>query len=165
VKVPPSSSRWEGWKLAVNDRVDVLLVEDNRYDEKLTLRVLDKHLESTRTHVVRDGEEALEFMFATGDYRQRTKEPAPKVILLDIKLPKLDGLEVLRRLRADPRTTRQPIVLLTSSAERRDIDMAYENHANSYIVKPVDFEQFTKSIRELGLYWLVLNESPSTTSR
>jgi two-component system, response regulator len=142
--------------------VDVLLVEDNQYDEKLTLRVLNKQHVSKRIHVVRDGEEALEFMFATGAYRGRGGVPAPKVVLLDIKLPKVDGLEVLRRLRADPRTTRQPIVLLTSSAEARDVDLAYQNHANSYIVKPVDFEQFTNAVRELGLYWLFLNEAPTT---
>ena len=141
--------------------MDVLLVEDNRYDEKLTLRVLNQQHASKRIHVVRDGEGALEFMFATGAYHGRGGEPAPRVILLDIKLPKVDGLEVLRRLRADPRTTRQPIVLLTSSAESRDVDLAYQNHANSYIVKPVDHEQFTNAIRELGLYWLLLNQGPT----
>jgi two-component system response regulator len=151
-------------QLPVNETVDVLLVEDNQYDEKLTLRVLNQQHGTKRIHVVRDGEEALEFMFAAGAYRGRAGEPAPRVVLLDIKLPKVDGLEVLRRLRADPRTTRQPIVLLTSSAESQDVDLAYQNHANSYIVKPVDFEQFTNAVRELGLYWLLLNQAPPPPS-
>ena len=161
MKGPPSSLRWEGCQLAISDRVDILLVEDNRYDEKLTLRVLQRHHVSRQVHVVRDGAEALEFMFGTGAYEGRDLDLAPKVVLLDIKLPKVDGLEVLRQLRADPRTTRQPVVLLTSSAEQRDIDTAYQNHANSYIVKPVDFEKFTEAVRELGLYWLVLNQAPT----
>jgi two-component system response regulator len=152
-------------KLQLSDRVDILLVEDNPYDEKLTLRVLRKHHLASLVHVVRDGAEALDFMFAAGEYAGRNVEVGPKVILLDIKLPKIDGLEVLRRIREDPRTRSQPIVLLTSSAEQRDVDAAYEHHANSYIVKPVDFEQFTEAVRELGLYWLLLNRPPFPSDR
>jgi two-component system response regulator len=103
-------------------------------------------------------------MFGTGEYAGRDVDHAPKVILLDIKLPKIDGLEVLRRIREDPRTHTQPIVLLTSSAEQRDVDAAYQHHANSYIVKPVDFEQFGDAIRELGLYWLLLNRPPTPSN-
>ena len=110
-------------------------------------------------HVVHDGAEALDFIFATGAYSDREVENSPTLILLDIKLPKVDGLEVLKRIREDPRTCTQPVVLLTSSAERRDITTAYRYHANSYIVKPVDFDQFANAVREIGLYWMVLNRS------
>ena len=150
--------------MAQSDRVDILLVEDNPYDEKLTLRVLRKHHLASLIHVVRDGAEALEFIFGTGEYAGRNADDAPNVILLDIKLPKVDGLEVLRRVREDPRTHTQPIVLLTSSAEQRDVDAAYQHHANSYIVKPVDFEQFGDAVRELGLYWLLLNRPPAPSN-
>ncbi len=127
--------------------------------------MLRKHHLASLVHVVRDGAEALDFMFAAGEYAGRNMEVGPKVILLDIKLPKIDGLEVLRRIREDPRTRSQPIVLLTSSAEQRDVDAAYEHHANSYIVKPVDFDQFTAAVRELGLYWLLLNRPPFPNDR
>jgi two-component system response regulator len=142
------------------ERVDILLVDDNRYDEKLTLRVLKKHHPSLRSHVAHDGAEALEFIFGTGQYKGRDWTNSPKVVLLDIKLPKIDGLEVLRRIRLDPRTTRQPVVLLTSSAEKRDIDTAYEHHANSYIVKPVDHRQFSDVVREAASYWSLVNQPP-----
>jgi two-component system response regulator len=139
--------------------VEILLVEDSPYDVKLTLRALGRHV-ANQIQVVTDGEEALEFIFATGRYSGRAVANRPRVILLDIKLPKVDGLEVLRRIREDPRTSSQPVVLLTSSAERRDISAAYVLHANSYIVKPVGFAQFADAVRELGLYWMLLNRAP-----
>jgi len=142
-----------------NEPVEILLVEDSPYDAKLTLRALTKHVANT-IHVVGDGAEALDFVFGTGSYSARTVENAPTLILLDIKLPKVDGLEVLKRIRDDPRTNSQLVVLLTSSAEGRDINFAYRYHANSYIVKPVDFDQFRNAVREVGLYWMVLNRPP-----
>jgi len=142
-----------------SEAVEILLVEDSPYDAKLTLRALTRHVANS-IHVVHDGAEALDFVFATGGYGERKVENGPTLILLDIKLPKIDGLEVLRRIRDDPRTSSQPVVLLTSSAEQRDIALAYHYHANSYIVKPVDFDQFTNSVRQVGLYWMVLNRPP-----
>src|ERR1700730_1411871 len=142
-----------------NEPVEILLVEDSPYDAKLTLRALTNHVANS-IHLVHDGAQALDFVFATGAYSALKVENGPTLILLDIKLPKVDGLEVLRRIRADPRTSTQPVVLLTSSAEQRDIGLAYQYHANSYIVKPVGFEQFTTAIREVGLYWMVLNRPP-----
>jgi two-component system response regulator len=145
--------------MSADEPVDILLVEDSAYDAKLTLRALTKHIVG-RIHLVRDGAEALDFIFATGGYSGRDMANSPKVILLDIKLPKIDGLEVLRRIRDDDRTKTQPVVLLTSSAERRDISAAYRHHANSYVVKPVDFAQFADAVRDLGLYWMLLNQVP-----
>ncbi len=140
--------------------VEILLVEDNPNDVELTLRVLQKNNISNRIHVVRDGAEALEFIFCTGAYAGRSIENGPKVILLDLKLPKVDGLDVLRQIKADPRTKAIPVVVLTSSREERDIVESYRLGVNSYIVKPVDFEQFTEAVRQLGLYWLLLNQPP-----
>lgn len=140
--------------------VEILLVEDNPNDVELTLRVLQKNNISNCIHVVRDGAEALEFIFCTGAYADRSIENGPKVILLDLKLPKVDGLDVLRQIKADPRTKAIPVVVLTSSREERDIVESYRLGVNSYIVKPVDFEQFTEAVRQLGLYWLLLNEPP-----
>jgi len=140
--------------------VEILLVEDNPNDVELTLRVLQKNNISNRIHVVRDGAEALEFVFCTGAYADRSIENGPKVILLDLKLPKVDGLDVLRQIKADPRTKTIPVVVLTSSREERDIVESYRLGTNSYIVKPVDFEQFTEAVRQLGLYWLLLNQPP-----
>jgi two-component system response regulator len=116
---------------------------------------------ANKVHLVRDGEEALEFVFATGRYAGRDVDNSPRVVLLDLKLPKVDGLEVLRRIRADPRTRTLPVVVLTSSNQERDITEAYALAVNSYIVKPVDFDRFAQSIRDLGLYWMVLNEPPT----
>ncbi len=143
------------------DLVEILLVEDNPNDVELTLRALKKNHLANRIEVVRDGAEALDFIFGTGAYAHRQHGENPKVILLDLKLPKVDGLEVLRRVKADARTRTIPVVVLTSSREERDIVGSYQLGVNSYIVKPVDFEQFTESVRHLGLYWLLLNQPPA----
>lgn len=140
--------------------VEILLVEDNPDDVELTLRAFSKHHLTNRIHVVRDGAEALEFLFATGRYADRSTVDVPKAILLDLKLPLIGGLEVLRRIKADERTSRIPVVVLTSSKEEPDIIESYELGVNSYIVKPVDFQQFTEAVRQLGLYWLLLNQPP-----
>jgi two-component system response regulator len=138
----------------------ILLVEDNADDEALTLRALNKNKIANRIVVVRDGAEALDYLFATGTYADRDPFELPQVILLDLKLPKVDGLEVLRRLRSDPRTHMLPVVVLTSSKEEQDMLKAYSLGVNSYVRKPVDFNQFVEAIGQLGLYWLVLNEAP-----
>jgi CheY-like chemotaxis protein len=140
--------------------VEILLVEDNPSDLKLTLRALEQHNIANRVEVVRDGAAALDFLFATGEYEGRKVEQAPKVVLLDLKLPKVDGMEVLEKVKSDKRTKRIPIIVLTSSREERDIVESYELGVNSYIVKPVDFEQFAEAIRQVGFYWLLLNEPP-----
>jgi len=134
------------------EEVEILLVEDNPNDAELTLRALKQRKLANQVHLCRDGAEAMEFFDAAG--------PVPKVVLLDLKLPKMDGLEVLRRLKADQRTKAIPVVILTSSREEPDIERAYELGANSYIVKPVDFEAFARAVSEVGLYWLLLNHPP-----
>ncbi|MEK7786616.1 MAG: response regulator [Chloroflexota bacterium] len=144
----------------IDKPVEILLVEDNPNDVELTLRAFQKNNITNPIHVARDGAEALEFIFATGAYAGRKMENGPKVILLDLKLPLVDGLEVLREVKADPRTRLIPVVVLTSSREERDIVESYKLGVNSYIVKPVDFEQFTESVRQLGLYWVLLNQPP-----
>jgi two-component system response regulator len=136
----------------------ILLVEDNADDEKLTLRALKKNNISNEVVVARNGLEALDYLFGTGTYAGRNLSVMPQVVLLDLKLPKLDGLEVLRRVRADERTKLLPIVILTSSNEEMDLINGYGLGANSYVRKPVDFSQFIEAARQLGLYWLVLNE-------
>jgi CheY-like chemotaxis protein len=138
--------------------VEILLVEDNPYDVELTLHALDKSHITNHIHVVRDGAEALEFIFCTGAYAERGIQNPPKVILLDLKLPKVDGMEVLRQVKADPRTQMIPVVVLTSSREERDVVESYRLGVNSYIVKPVDFEKFTEAVQRMGLYWLLLNQ-------
>jgi CheY-like chemotaxis protein len=138
----------------------ILLVEDEPDDEALTLRALQRNHVSNQIFVVRDGEEALDFLFARNDYSARDPNDLPKLILLDIKLPKMDGLEVLRQIRANPGTRLLPVVILTSSNEEQDLIEGYKSRVNSYIRKPVDFAQFVETIRELGLYWLGLNEEP-----
>jgi len=144
--------------MASSGGVEILLVEDNENDEALTLHALTKYRVSNKIQVVRDGAEALEFIFCTGRYANRQIYDKPKVILLDIKLPLVDGLEVLRRVKQDPRTKTIPVVMLTSSREERDLVESYRLGVNSYIVKPVDFEQFTEAARSLGMYWLLLNK-------
>ena len=138
----------------------ILVVEDNPDDEALTLRALKKSHIGNEIFVVRDGAEALDFLFCAGIYAERDPHNMPHMILLDLKLPKVDGLEVLRRIRADERTRLLPVVILTSSNEEQDLLEGYKKGANSYIRKPVDFNQFAEAIRQLGLYWLVLNEPP-----
>lgn len=140
--------------------IEMLLVEDNPQDLELAQRALRKANLANRTHVARDGAEALDFVFGTGSFAGRNVTDELKVILLDLKLPKVDGLEVLRRIKADVRTKVIPIVVLTSSREQRDVVEAYELGVNSYIVKPVNFERYAESVRDLGLYWLRLNQPP-----
>jgi two-component system response regulator len=138
----------------------ILLVEDNPDDVTLTLRALKKNNIVNEVIVAHDGEEALEYLTATGTYAGRTVADLPQVVLLDLKLPKVSGLDVLRAVRADERTHLLPVVILTSSTEERDIVSSYDLGANSYIRKPVDFDQFLEAVRQLGLYWLVLNQAP-----
>ena len=137
----------------------ILLVEDNADDEALTLRALKKNNIGNTVVVVRDGAEALDFLLCTGAYADRDPRNKPQVILLDLKLPKVDGMEVLRHIRADPSTRTLPVVILTSSKEEQDVVNSYLIGVNSYVRKPVDFIQFVEAIRQLGLYWLVLNET------
>ena len=141
--------------------VELLLVEDNPQDVELTLNALREHHLANRVHVARDGAEALDFVFCTGAYALRQPDNRPKLILLDLKLPKVSGLQVLERLKSDPRTRTIPTVVLTSSREDADITTAYNLGVNSYIVKPVDFAQLLDAARQLGLYWLLLNEPPA----
>ena len=138
----------------------ILLVEDNADDEALMLRALRKNTISNQVVVVRDGVEALDYLFGREAYAGRDTTDMPAVVLLDLNLPKKDGLEVLRCLRADERTARLPVVALTTSKEHRDVINSYNAHVNSYVLKPVDFVEFTESVRQLGLYWLVMNETP-----
>jgi len=138
----------------------ILLVEDNPDDEALTLRALKRNNILNEVVVARDGAEALDYLFARGVHSGRDPERLPEVTLLDLKLPKIDGLEVLRKIRADERTRRLAVVILTSSNEEKDIIAGYDLGANSYIRKPVDFNQFMEAVRQLGMYWLVLNVSP-----
>jgi two-component system, response regulator len=143
----------------MRDKV-ILLVEDNPDDELLTLRALRKNNVLNKVVVARDGVEALDYLFGTGEYAARDTAVMPQLILLDLKLPKIDGLEVLRRLRADERTRLLPVVILTSSREQQDMLDGYGFGANSYVRKPVNFEQFVQAIEQLKLYWLILNEAP-----
>lgn len=140
--------------------VEILLVEDNPNDVKLALHAFKSNNIANHVHVVRDGAEALEFIFCTDRYATRTMDDGPKVILLDLKLPLVDGLEVLKMIKADPRTQMIPVVVMTSSKEESDIVESYKLGVNSYIVKPVDFDQFTDAVRQLGFYWLLLNQLP-----
>lgn len=140
--------------------VELLIVEDNPQDLELTLRALRLAKFANHVHVARDGAEALDFLFGEGAFAHRRMADAPKVVLLDLKLPKVDGLEVLKRLKGDPRTRSIPIVVLTSSKEQRDVVESYQFGVNSYIVKPVNFERFTAAVRDIGLYWLLLNQAP-----
>ncbi len=141
--------------------VEILLVEDSPHDVELTLHALKRNNITNHIKVVRDGAEALDFDFASGAYVGRNVNDPPRVILLDLKLPKVDGLEVLQRVKSDPRTRSVPVVVLTSSREERDIVESYQLGVNSYIVKPVSFEQFTDAVRQLGLYWLLFNQPVS----
>ncbi len=142
--------------------VEILLVEDNQDDLDMTLRALRKANLTNHIQAVRDGAEALEFIFCQGAFAGRTFENPPKVILLDLKLPKVDGMEVLKRIKSDPRTKIIPVVVLTSSKEQKDVIQSYNLGVNSYIVKPVNFEQFATAVQELGLYWLLHNQPPKS---
>ena len=143
---------------------DILLIEDNPEDVEITLRAFQKHHVANRIHVVRDGEEALECLFSTGRYEKHSPCLNVRLILLDLKLPKIDGLEVLQRCKSDPRTKHIPIVVLTSSREEQDLAKSYNFGVNSYVVKPVDFPQFSEAVRQLGLYWMLLNQVPAEVS-
>jgi two-component system response regulator len=138
----------------------ILLVEDNADDELLTVRAFQKSNVANKVVVARDGVEALDWLFATGDHAGRDLSIEPQIILLDLKLPRLDGLEVLRRIRADARTALLPVIIMTSSKEDEDIVRSYELGANSYIRKPVEFDRFAEAVKNLGIYWLVLNQRP-----
>lgn len=142
--------------------VFILFVEDNSADAELAIRALRRSRISNHIELLQDGAEAIDFIFCQGKYTHRQITEQPKVILLDLKLPKVSGLEVLRQLKSDPRTQMIPVVILTSSAEDRDVIESYKLGVNSYIVKPVDFEQFNKSVEQLGFYWLLINRSPIT---
>lgn len=148
----------------MSSSLEILLVEDNPQDAELTIRALkNRNLANNLVHV-EDGQAALDFLFNTGRYKNREITPKPKLVMLDLKLPKVDGIEVLRRIRADARTKLLPVVVLSSSREDRDVAEAYKLGVNSYIVKPVDFESFSEAVSNLGLYWLLLNEAPEHTS-
>jgi two-component system response regulator len=142
------------------EMVEILLVEDNPDDVELTLRALNKNNLANRIHVARDGAEALEFLFGPPGQTDAALTEVPKVVLLDLKLPKVDGIEVLRRIKANEQTRRIPVVVMTASQEEKDVIRSYELGVNSYIVKPVDFAQFTEAVRSLGMYWLLLNHPP-----
>jgi len=140
--------------------IEILIVEDNPDDLELALMAIKAHRLSNKIEIARDGAEALEILLCTGKHSDRRIEHGPKLILLDLKLPKVDGLEVLQQIKSNPVTCQIPVVIMTSSREERDIVASYQNGANSYIVKPVDFEQFSESVRQLGFYWLLLNQPP-----
>jgi two-component system response regulator len=144
----------------VPDKISVLLVEDNEDDAELTLRVFRQYHFANHIHLVRDGAEALDCLFGTGAYSKQNSCEETKLILLDLKLPKVDGLEVLRRCKSDERTKSIPVVVLTSSREEQDVIESYKLGVNSYIVKPVDFHQFVEAVKQLNVYWLILNQRP-----
>ena len=142
----------------LNDQVEILLVEDDPEDLDLTMRALNDAHVCNRIQVARDGEEALDFIFCRGPHSERDRDCHPKLILLDLKLPKVDGLEVLQQIKGDPRTRGVPVVILTSSKQEQDMVQGYQLGANSYIQKPVDFDQFQSTIKSLGYYWLLVNQ-------
>lgn len=143
-----------------NTVVDILLVEDRAEDAELAMMALSEHQLANNIKWVKDGQEALDFLLAEGEYTDRNGSARPKVVLLDLKMPKVDGISVLRTIRSTPSLASLPVVVLTTSKQEQDIIKAYELHVNSYIVKPVDFEQFSQSVKELGMYWLLVNEAP-----
>ncbi len=145
----------------MTQEMDILLIEDNPEDVEITLRAFRKHHIANRIHVVRDGEEALECLFSTGRYADHSPCQNTRLILLDLKLPKVDGLEILQKCKSDPRTKHIPVVVLTSSREEQDLARSYDYGVNSYVVKPVDFPQFSDAVRQLGLYWMLLNQTPA----
>jgi CheY-like chemotaxis protein len=142
------------------DEIDILLVEDNQDDMDLALHALRRENLANKIFVARDGEEALDFLFCRAAFAERSFDTPPKLILLDLKLPKVDGIEVLRQIKSDDRTRTIPLVILTSSKEERDIVKGYSLGANSFLQKPVDFDQFRSTVKQVGLYWLVVNQAP-----
>jgi two-component system, response regulator len=142
------------------DEIDILLVDDSQEDVDLTLHALRAENLANRVFVARDGEEALEFLFCSGSHTKRSFDNPPKLVLLDLKLPKVDGMQVLKQIKDDPRTRTIPVVLMTSSREERDMVSGYNLGANSYLQKPVDFDEFRRMVKLLGLYWLVVNQPP-----
>jgi two-component system response regulator len=142
-----------------SDGIEILLVDDSSADVELTLHALRQNAMVNRIHVTRDGEEALNFLFCREPFQERASEPLPRLILLDLKMPKVDGLSVLRTLKEDPRTRAIPVIILTSSKEEKDVVKSYDLGVNSYIQKPVDFDQFRETVRTLGLYWLLVNQA------
>ncbi len=144
----------------MNYEIEILLVEDNMSDAELTIRALKKNNLANKLVHLKDGAEALDFIFAQGQFSERKVENGPKVILLDLKMPKINGIEVLKKIKADERTKKIPVVVLTSSKEDPDIQECYRLGVNSYVVKPVDFEAFIKAVSELGFYWMLLNQAP-----
>ncbi len=148
-----------------SDHVDILLVDDSQDDVDLTLHALRAENLANNVFIARDGEEALDFLFCSGPHSQRSFDHPPKLVLLDLKLPKIDGMQVLKQIKGDPRTKTIPVVLMTSSREERDMASGYDLGVNSYLQKPVDFEQFRKMVKLLGMYWLVTNQAPVTNGR
>ena len=146
--------------MSEENAVEILIVEDTPEDLELALRALRKANLTNRIQIARDGAEAMEFIFAEGKHSGRKIEDGPKVVLLDLKIPKIDGMEVLRRIKSDPRTKTIPVVVLTSSKEQKDVVESYQLGVNSYIVKPVNFERFAAAVQDLGMYWLLLNQPP-----
>lgn len=144
----------------MNHEIEILLIEDNINDAELTIRALKKNNLANKLVHLKDGAEAIDFIFAEGNYSGRKVENTPKVILLDLKMPKVNGIEVLQKIKADERTKKIPVVILTSSKEDPDIQECYHLGVNSYVVKPVQFEEFVKAVSELGLYWMILNQPP-----
>ena len=147
------------------NEVDILLVDDSQEDVDLTLHALRAENLANRVFIARDGEEALDFLFCSGPHSGRSFDCPPKLVLMDLKMPKVDGMEVLKQIKGDPRTKTIPVVLMTSSREERDMANGYELGVNSYIQKPVDFDEFRKTVKHLGLYWLVINRPPVTNGK
>lgn len=145
----------------MSDRVEILLVEDNPADAELTQRALRRNRVRNDIHWVQDGAEALDFLFSEGAYASRAGLAAPRLVLLDLKLPKVDGMDVLRRMKADVKTKSIPVVMMTSSQEERDLVASYELGVNSYVVKPMEFEEFTRVVGQVGLYWDLVNKTPT----
>ncbi len=160
MELPSTLPSQEEASYPMSKQVEILLVEDNPNDVELTLHALKHHNLANQIEVARDGAEALDFMFCRGSYADRNSLEGPRLILLDMKLPKVDGLEVLKQIKADPKLKKIPVVMLTSSKQEHDLVESYRLGVNSYIQKPVDFEQFVEVVRQMGMYWLLINQAP-----